>query len=590
MEYNLPDSVIQEGLELLKIQEDREKEALRCYEPLPYQEEYHKCNAKEAIVVKGNQTGGSLCGFAEVARAVTGQDPYNKYPKKNGIAACIGYGQPHIGRVIHRYLFEPGQFLIIKDLITEKWRTYRGWPSDEERNGKYGDLDRKEEAEPAGAFIPQRFYDPGDFVWEVKGERVFKKVTLRTGWVIYAENSVGDPRQCQGFPADLVHFDEDVKTPGWYDEMAGRCMMREGKLRWTALPHSETDEIFNLIQRCEAEETSEEPESVQIKATIYDNPYIPKKTLELNEKIWKSAGEDVFKARALGKLTNDTVAAYPDFDKRTHNAIRHLDKAEQADEDEGVEVRTQLQRILTQSNGIPPRDWCRYLAFDPGHTIAAVVFLAVPPPSLSDQIVAYDELYIHRCTDQKWGRLMQQKCQDQCIQSFLIDAHGGRLTEQATGQSPRRKYEAQLRQRGIESVAYGPRFIDGVDEIVVREMALRDWLKYDEDLGHPKLMIVQQRCPNLVKELSNLKKKTRMINGTKIVSDKINRDMACHAVECLEYLAAHHCFYVKPETEAVEGRVSDRIRRLQKSRNLTGGQQIIHLGPQGSRNNASDYD
>ena len=83
----------------------RESEALRLYEPLPFQDQYHACHAKEALIQAGNQVGKSLCAFVEDARAATGQDPYGKYPKENGIMVCLGMDEGHIGRTIHKYLF-----------------------------------------------------------------------------------------------------------------------------------------------------------------------------------------------------------------------------------------------------------------------------------------------------------------------------------------------------------------------------------------------------------------------------------------------------------------------------------------------------
>ena len=63
---------------------ERRLEALRLYVPMPRQDEIHKCMASERIVIGGNRAGKSLCVAVEAARAVTGQDPYGKYPKEDG--------------------------------------------------------------------------------------------------------------------------------------------------------------------------------------------------------------------------------------------------------------------------------------------------------------------------------------------------------------------------------------------------------------------------------------------------------------------------------------------------------------------------
>ena len=55
----------------------REMEALRLYEPLPFQQAYHSSTAKEVVLMKSNRAGGSLAGFAEDARAAMGCDPFD---------------------------------------------------------------------------------------------------------------------------------------------------------------------------------------------------------------------------------------------------------------------------------------------------------------------------------------------------------------------------------------------------------------------------------------------------------------------------------------------------------------------------------
>src|SRR5262245_60461101 len=66
----------------------REAESCRLYEPQPFQEEFHRSPIPTSVMQKANQVGGTLCGAVEVARALTGQDPHNKYPKTNGVVCC----------------------------------------------------------------------------------------------------------------------------------------------------------------------------------------------------------------------------------------------------------------------------------------------------------------------------------------------------------------------------------------------------------------------------------------------------------------------------------------------------------------------
>lgn len=578
--------------ELVREVKDRQLEALKLYEPLPFQEAFHACVSKEAIIQKANQAGGSLANFAEVARAVTGQDPYKKYPK-TGVAVCLGYGEGHVGRVIHRYLFRWGAFRIIRDRVTQQWRTYRPWDPAVEFHGKYGDSDRESESRPSPPLIPKRFID-GKIAWSKKSENVFTYVKFTTGWELYAFNSRGEASMAQGFQVDLYDIDEDVATAGWYEEAIGRTSIRRGKIRWAALPHAKTDDIVQMITRADNEVGQENPTTVCIRATMYDNPYYPEESKRHNEKTWKALGDDVYRKRALGELTLDSFRMYPTFSKDVHSAVRHITPIEQAHEDEGRISRSLVQIAITANKGMPLDDWCRYMVFDPGFTVGAVLFAAVPPPSRFGNFkVIYDECYISNCTAKLWGNAIEQKAANRHFQDFIIDAHGGRLRELGSGILPRRQYEKELEQRKIECEVRGPRFMNGSDDIEGRELALRGWLNVRAssnplENGFPTLLIVVENCPNTCREMIGFRKLTTKIGGREVVTDKGNRKANVHTAECLEYFAAHGLPYVKPPMKvapqlsmAEEIRIGRARRARQRSARFGASAFRINLGPQG---------
>jgi len=109
----------------------------------------------------------------EDARAVTGQDPFNKYPKTDGILVVIGKDWRHIGMVAYPYLFKKGAFKIIKDEITKEWRAYR--PSTDEA--------RRKESMPAPPLIPHRMVKK--LSWVLKSANYIQKAELHNGWIIY---------------------------------------------------------------------------------------------------------------------------------------------------------------------------------------------------------------------------------------------------------------------------------------------------------------------------------------------------------------------------------------------------------------------
>lgn len=570
---DMMDATEHEKREFLKMAREaanRDKESLRLYEPLPFQKAYHECHAKELILAKANRAGGSIAGFVEDARAVTNQDPHGKYVEKNGICVCLGYGENHIGRVIHKFLFRPGAFKIIRDNETGLWRTFRPWPDEEG-----GDKSRIAEAEEAPPLIPPRFIE--DFHWDSRGARVFTRCQLTTGWEIYALNSAGDPSQAQGFDVHLYHIDEDTAQAGWYEEAIGRVAMTSGKIRWTALPHSKNDDILNLMERAEDQKDLENPTTVCLRASMFDNPYYPKESREANIRAWADQGEDVVRKRAYGDLVIDSVLMYPTFSKYAHDIVCP-DRSRE----------TPPQRLWRAANHCPPANWCRDLVLDPGHTIAAVLFLATPPPGMGKFHVCYDEAYIHQCTSVKLAAEVKKRTQGYQFERFIIDAHGGRLTDFGSGIRPQQQYESEFLRNGIRCNSTDNYFIHGSDDIQGREESLRQWLRIQPD-GCPVIYVDTQRCPNLVREMMRFKKKQQRIGSNMITLDEANRKGQCHAVESLEMAAAHGLEYVAPKSSKranswvqsiLKGRADRTAQREAKTGAASSGS--ISLAPRGA--------
>jgi hypothetical protein len=551
-------------------QMQRETESLRLYEPITYQQQFHRCKAKLCVIQKGNRVGGTVALMVEVARAVTGQDPFNKYPKTNGKAAILGYGEKHIGRVFHRFLFQPGAFDIIRDEKTKKWRTYRPWPQSEG-----GDEHRAEEKKPARPLIPKRFIK--SIAWEKRGEKVFSLVQFINGWELYAMNSSGDSGQAQGFDAHLYAIDEDLATGGWYEEAVGRIAACDGLLRWSALPHARNNDLIELLELAEDEKIKPEPKAVTVRASILDNPYIPRKSVMDAIEAWKAKGDDVYRKRVMGEIAIDSILMYPNYNRRVHAAIRR----------EG-ETESVLQKIMRERQGEPPNDWTRYVFVDPGHTVLAVYFFAVPPPELSEQKVCYQEAYCRGATAIEFGEVLDLYAKDKVIEKYTIDSHGGALTEIGSGRQPIEYYQDELRKRNLKSEQNGSFFAVGVDKHETREESLRNWFAIKRN-GEPTILIVNERCPNLCIEIERFRKITTRIAGKDWPTDKGNRKANTHGVDCLEMAAADGLEYVKPRTHAIELSHVDRVlaldakrERIQRHMAATFGKShSINLGPQG---------
>jgi hypothetical protein len=516
-------------------------------------------------------THNSLSGFAEDARACTRKDPYGKYPD-TGTCVCLGFGEKHIGRVIHKFLFRAGAFSIIRDLVTREWRVFKPWAVD-----MGGDAGREKEAKPAPPLIPPRFIEDGGMVWDSRGDRVFSVCRLTTGWEIMALNSAGDPSQAQGFDVDLYHIDEDTANIGWYEEAVGRTAITKGKIRWTALPHSKNDDILNMVQRAEDEASTEHPMTVCIRASMFDNPYYPQESRDANLKIWAAQGEDVLRKRAYGELVLDSLMVYPTFSKYLHTTLS-----------EDLEKDHAVRQALHANGGDPPAGWCLDMVVDPGHAVCAVVFFCTPPPSMGDFHIAYDELYLTKCDADTFGTEVAKKAQGRQFERFIIDAHGGRLTSSGSGISPQRQYEMQLQARGIKCNLTGCYFTNGSDDIKGREGCLREWLRI-QDAGLPKFLVATQRCVNLVREIVRFKKKQQKIGSQLVTIDEANRRANTHATECVEYAAAHGLEYVKPNENVVTNTWVRRVlrdremrERQRRTTSPSAGQRTISLAPRGT--------
>jgi hypothetical protein len=569
----------------------RECESMRVYEPLPYQEEFHRCDAQQCLVQKGNRTGATLSLMVEIARAVMGQDPHGKYPKEDGKAVILVYGEKHVGRVVYNGLFKSGHFRgfrLIRDLETKLWRTYRPWSADEG-----GDLERYEESVPHGPLIPKR-YIKGKIAWEKYSERVFSLIRFTSGWELYGANSAGDPGQFQGMSINLYAIDEDLATKGWYEEALGRVIDVNGLIRWTALPHAKNDDMMELIALAEKEKANKKPAAVIIRASIMDNRFISQEKREETLRSWASQGEDVYRKRVHGDLSMTSVLMYPTFHRRLHDVMNLETVVEDrkllAASDGAIPKEWTAQRVLAARNGEPPDDWTRYVSIDPGYNICAIMFLAVPPPEQYGECVfLYDECYLHEVHSWHFGEAMQAKCASNTYEAFIMDFHGGRLRGIASGDVPIEKYTEALKQRGIRSETTGYSFTPGCDDRRFREEVMRNHLVVNRN-GRSTLMVVAARCPSFVQEMEKFRKKTIRQRNKDIPIDEGDRRAGTHAIEAVEQAIANGLAYVKPRSKALDLAAFDtrfnwaarQQARIEKGRRaFSGGGNSITLGPLG---------
>lgn len=523
---------------------ERKLEALRLYQPNPNQEAIHACPASEVLVIGGNRSGKSLCTFVEDARAATGQDPYGKYPKENGILVIVGKDWKHIGLTVVPYLFRAGAFRIIKDEQTGEWRAYN--PATDEH--------RRAETKPAPPLIPPRFIKKTS--WVLKSANYMQSCTLHNGWEIHFFSSEGEP--VQGFQADRVHIDEDINNENWVPELLARIVDRRGKFQWSAMPHSTNNALLGLKERADASEQAlgEKSSIRQFKLRFLDNPYLDNAEKKKSIERWAAIGEDVLRMRAEGDFITDSVLVYPNFDMRIHG----MDRSELPD-------------------GQIPHDWTRYAVIDPGHAVTAILFAAVPPTE--DYWLLYDQLYLRQCNAQIFGEEFEKKVRGWHFHAFIIDAHGGRLRDIGSGRLPVEQYTEQLVKRNVRSAVTGASFLAGCDDIIARCESTRNALHIRPN-GSPILRVLRGACPDLERELKRYRKLVNYVSGTAIVTDRPNTKGEVHISQCLEYLCAYRPHYHAPPPQYKEPDPWWVKWQQERKKRLTAEQgSYVYLGPQG---------
>ena len=553
-----------EGLAVLK---SREQEALKLYRPMATQAPFHASGEMVRLVRGGNRSGKSTSAAIEFASAATGiqlRDHNNEpipfhYPTDRPLIMwIIGWDQKHIGKTIYRLLFQPGAFKIIPDLETGKMRAYRPWDE--------ADKKRIKECKPAPALIPERFVK--SFSWENKGEHVFNNVIMHNGTEIWAFPSSGKPPQ--GDPADVVWVDEDIQYPRHIPELLMRLPDRNGRLFWSAFPHSANMALMQLSEQAAEDLSNPEPTVHETVLFQSSNPYLDQKR---TQQALNLLSDDERRARDRGEFLTDTVAVFPSFS----DAIHCTPQKEERDDDD-------IDKILRERGGEPPDDWTRYLVLDPGTARPAVLLAAVPPPQVDRErspstVVVYDEVTIGKSDARNVAQAVFHKTHDYYFDTFIMDGKAGAQTPMGFGHTIREQYSMAFEELGLRSRNTGSSFVFGSDNVMAAIHQIRDWLHIAKD-GRPRIRIVTARCPTLVKQLK-LYKKT--VNSDNEALDKPAPRQVDDMISCLRYLAAFDPPYVHV-TGKVEGgsdsyRTWKLLKKQKEERNRQEGGEAVLCGP-----------
>lgn len=542
----------------------RQIEALRLYEPLPPQDEFHKSPARRRLLRAGNRAGKTLTCAVEAARALTGRDPHGKFPRTDGRMYAVGKDESQLGEVLHRKLFRAGAFKVIRDRETGLWRAFRPWLPE--------DMDREKQAKPAPPLIPERYIKSK--AWVKKAANIPEKFTLITGWEIDFWSSNSKPPR--GSDLDAVWMDEEIQDPEWYAEMAARLLDRSGSLWWGATPQSGSPAMMEFHLRCErdAEEwrktgfdPAHTPEAREFVISLAGN-------LHLGEKEKKLLAADLTDEQARVRIDGEYAQLgrimFPEFDSRCH-----------------------VTPPFT-----PPHNWTRYTVTDPGRQTCAVLFACVPPVGAAfpvgidpvtqeerlavveeedEYLLLYDELYIMQCSAVIYGERMREKCKDQTFRSFLIDRHGSRLTDLGAGRNVEDQYSDALKANGVRSVENVHGFAWASDDVKGGIEMARRYLHVRAKTALPRVFVIdgKNRLPNFMWEIARY---SRKVDPAGNITDEPETRGRVHQMANLRYIcAARPKYYAPPQGDPRHNPAMARFLWKQKKAHSGGGSVI--LGP-----------
>lgn len=500
----------------------RRNEALKIFRPLPEQERFFASNADERLAIGGNRGGKTTATMIEIARAVTGQDPYDKYPKEDGIFILVAIDLSKCAKVFYKKLFKKGAFWIVRDPETREWR-----PFDPD-----ADADLADEAKPAPPLIPKRFI--ASISWENKKDEIPKTVRLINGWELWFYSSGGE--WPQGVDVDGVAFDEELERDGWYDEMSARLAdrrkknrktghVKSGKFIWSATPQSGTVQLFELYSRAveeaegytEALERGEKPEppSIQVfEFGIDSNQYIATHAKDALKKKYANKPEE-YKVRIEGKFALFGALVYPEFAPK------------------GV-------------HGVPafpiPDDWTIYAIIDPGRQVCAVLFFAIAPPKSewAGRKIICDELYIRRCNAKIFAEQFVRRVGGRPIEAGVIDHRAGRITEIGSGKTHEQQYSDALKAQNFKFERGGHGFLWSSDDVKAGIEAVQNALHIVE--GKTELVVMHDKAPNCCREMT--KYSYRKTPSGVITDEPIK--LNDHTCDDVRYACAMKLPWVKP--------------------------------------------
>ena len=504
----------------------RNMDALSLYRITPQQEKIiqESADVRSFLLKGGNRSGKSHTAairFASIVRNIPlttmdGRKIICRAPHQQGrdlLTWLIGLQLDHIGQTLHRLLFRPGMFDIVRDPKTGMWRAWHPpmHPDD-------FDIPLNER-KPGPPLIPASEVE--DWSWEKKSERQFSMCKLKNKTEIYAFASSAPVKA--GDPVDEIWVDEEIKFANHYAEWQARLVDRSGRFFWSSWPSTMNSALLRLNKQAdrEAQEvkdgTREYATAKKATLKMSENPFFTKKQVEDTLSGYTEAER---RARDQGEFVTDLIKLYGEFDEEIHRADYESDHLDD-----------ELSRVLRKNNWVPPRDWTRDLILDPGTAHPAVLMVAIPPPNFWEEnepyYVPYREIYIPRLTADDVAKEVKKTEQGFLFERFFIDGQASRQTPMGFSGTIGQNYSRAFARLNLSSAQFPVRSL----------MRIRP-------CGRPQLRIIKSRCPNLVEQLRDTVRK--VVNDEKREVPETGQPI--DVMVCLEYHSSRYPDFVWPSS------------------------------------------
>lgn len=521
----------------LAVKRARLQESLNLFEPSPIQQPIVECIARTILLPGGNRSSKTTIAAYLWSCWLTGKRTHPNLPKEGGRLYCVGKNETHLGEVMYRKMFRPGMFKVIRDLETGLLRAFRPW---EEEDAK-----RVREVRFSAPLIPQRFIKSVSY--RLKKDNVPRMVQLHNGWEVLFLTGEGVP--AQGFDANGIWFDEEITNPDWFMEAMRGLIDRSGVFVWSATPQSATEQFLKLMDRADDDMTGRIAKFVLPTTT---NPHLS--TAEIEEFAANLSDEEQ-QVRIQGEPAVQSFLMFPTFD---------------------MEVLG-LDREKLPGKAIP-EDWCRYMYVDPGYGVTYCLFVAVPPKDhpIGDIWLAYDELYMPKCTADIFGERVANKIGSHRFQAYIIDAKHGQKTE-TSGMTNQQQLSNALRQRRCASAETNYGFIPGFNDREAGWSLVRESMRVRPGNG-PKLRILRGTCHNLERTMKRLRRHRRRTATGWDYQDDVSPGQDDHPCDALRYLCGHSPIWIKPEPQP-PAKPWALLRYEEKLRKEKTEKGVVMLGP-----------